>query len=51
MYGVEVVPQAIEDAQENARLNGIGNVEFYVGKAEEVSTLSVPCAVAPDQSA
>lgn len=29
-------PQAIEDAQENARLNGIENVEFYVGKAEEV---------------
>ena len=36
VYGVEVVPQAIEDAQENARLNGIENVEFYVGKAEEV---------------
>lgn len=36
VHGVEVVPQAIEDAQENARLNGIGNVEFYVGKAEEV---------------
>ena len=35
VYGVEVVPQAVEDAQENARLNGIGNVEFYVGKAEE----------------
>lgn len=36
VYGVEVVTQAIEDAKENARLNGITNAEFYVGKAEEV---------------
>lgn len=36
VYGVEIVPQAIADARENARLNGIDNVEFFVGKAEEV---------------
>ena len=36
VYGVEVIPQAVEDARENAQRNGIGNVEFYVGKAEEV---------------
>lgn len=36
VYGVEIVPQAIEDARENARLNGMKNVEFFVGKAEEV---------------
>lgn len=36
VYGVEVVPQAIEDARENARRNGITNAEFFVGKAEEV---------------
>ena len=36
VYGVEVIPQAIEDARENARINGIDNVEFYVGEAEEV---------------
>lgn len=34
--GVEIVPAAIEDARRNARLNGIKNAEFYVGKAEEV---------------
>lgn len=34
--GVEIVPQAIEDARQNARLNGMENVEFFVGKAEEV---------------
>lgn len=36
VYGVEVVPEAIENARENARLNGIGNVEFFCGRAEEV---------------
>lgn len=36
VYGVEIVPQAIADARENAKLNGITNAEFFVGKAEEV---------------
>ena len=36
VYGVEIVPQAIEDARRNAELNGIRNAEFFVGKAEEV---------------
>ena len=36
VYGVEIVPQAIEDARENAARNGIGNASFFVGKAEEV---------------
>lgn len=36
VYGVEVIPQAIEDARENARRNGIRNAEFFTGKAEEV---------------
>ena len=34
--GVEIVSAAIEDARRNARLNKIDNVEFFVGKAEEV---------------
>ena len=34
--GVEIVPQAIEDAKRNAARNGISNAEFFVGKAEEV---------------
>ena len=38
VYGVEIVPQAIEDAKNNAGLNGIDNAEFFVGKAEEVVT-------------
>ena len=36
VYGVEIVPQAIEDARNNAKRNGIDNAEFFVGKAEEV---------------
>ena len=36
VYGVEIVPQAINDARNNARINGIENAEFFVGKAEEV---------------
>ena len=34
--GVEIVPAAIENAKENAKLNGLENTEFFVGKAEQV---------------
>ncbi len=36
VYGVEIIPDAIEDAKRNAVRNGITNSEFYCGKAEEV---------------
>lgn len=36
VIGVEIVPEAIEDAKENAALNGLDNVEFICGKSEEV---------------
>ena len=36
VYGVEIIPQAIEDAKQNAKLNGLTNAEFFVGAAEEV---------------
>lgn len=36
VYGVEIVPQAIDDAKRNAEINGIKNAEFFVGKAEEI---------------
>lgn len=36
VYGVENVPQAIDDANENARINDIDNVEFILGEAENV---------------
>ena len=36
VYGVEIIPEAIEDARNNARINNISNASFFVGKAEEV---------------
>lgn len=36
VFGVEVVPEAIEDAKRNAELNGMSNTEFAAGEAEVV---------------
>src|SRR5690625_1543178 len=36
VYGIEVVPEAIDDAKKNAKLNGITNTEFVVDQAEKV---------------
>ena len=36
VYGVEIIPQAIEDAKINSKLNNIDNAEFFVGAAEDV---------------
>lgn len=37
VYGVEIVPEAIEDAKINASINGIENAKFYVGASEDVA--------------
>ena len=34
VYGIEIVPQAIQDAKENAQINNIENAEFIVGDVE-----------------
>jgi 23S rRNA (uracil1939-C5)-methyltransferase len=36
VYGVEIVPEAIDDAKRNAKLNHIENAQFAVGEAEKV---------------
>ena len=36
VYGIEIVEEAIKDAKRNAEINNLDNVEFYVGKAEDV---------------
>ena len=36
VYGVEIIPQAIEDANINSKLNNLNNMEFFVGAAEDV---------------
>ena len=35
VWGVEIVPEAVADAAENARLNGIGNAHFRAGDARK----------------
>lgn len=35
LYGIETIPEAIQDAKENARLNGLENAEFFVGDVEK----------------
>jgi 23S rRNA (uracil1939-C5)-methyltransferase len=37
VIGVEVVPQAVEDAKENAKRNGIENAEFFCGDAGQAA--------------
>ncbi len=46
--GVEIVPQAVENAKNNAALNGIKNVDFYTGKAEEVAPRLAESGDIPD---
>lgn len=36
VYGIEVIPEAIEDAKENAKLNNVENAEFFVGEVEKI---------------
>ncbi len=48
VYGVEVVPEAIEDAQANAKLNGIDNVEFRCGQVEKIGPQLLEEGVRPD---
>lgn len=37
LVGVEIVPEAIENAKENARLNGIANAQFFCADAKEAA--------------
>lgn len=46
--GAEIVPQAIEDAKQNARRNGIENVEFFCGDASEVAAKLAAEGARPD---
>ncbi|CAM3661664.1 23S rRNA (uracil(1939)-C(5))-methyltransferase RlmD [Cohnella lubricantis] len=48
VYGVEIVPEAIEDARRNASLNGIANADFAVGAAEDVLPRWQAGGVSPD---
>ena len=36
VYGIEIIPEAIENAKENAEINNINNIEFYAGDVEKI---------------
>lgn len=48
VYGVEIVEEAIKNARENARENDVQNVEFIVGKSEEVIPKLIDKGIIPD---
>ncbi|GEO69886.1 23S rRNA (uracil(1939)-C(5))-methyltransferase RlmD [Levilactobacillus acidifarinae] len=48
VYGVEIVPEAIEDAKINAQKNHLTNVEFAVNKAEDQMAQWQEAGVKPD---
>lgn len=48
VYGVEVIPQAIENAVENARNNGIENAEFITGQSEKEIPELIRKGIKPD---
>ena len=48
VVGIEIVPDAVRDAQENAARNGVGNAEFLQGACEEVLPRLVAQGLRPD---
>lgn len=48
VVGVEIVPQAIENAKKNAIRNGIENAEYYCGKAENIADELLEKGLSPD---
>ncbi len=48
VHGIEVVEAAINDAKNNAKLNGINNAKFHVGKAEEIMPKLYKEGIKPD---
>ena len=46
--GIEIVPDAVRNAQKNARVNGINNVAFHCGKAEDLLPKMVADGLRPD---
>ena len=50
VYGVEIIPDAIEDAKKNAERNNLANADFFCGKAEEVLPAFYKNAVAGNEA-
>lgn len=48
VYGVEIIPQAIDNAKVNAEINNVKNAQFYVGKSEEIIPQLIKDRIIPD---
>ncbi|MGI6155115.1 MAG: 23S rRNA (uracil(1939)-C(5))-methyltransferase RlmD [Enterococcus lemanii] len=48
VYGMEIVAEAVSDANENAKLNGIENATYLVGKAEKMMAQWQKVGIEPD---
>ena len=48
LYGVEIIPQAIENAKLNAEINGINNAEFFCSDAFEAAKILENKGIKPD---
>ncbi len=48
VVGVEIVPQAIENAKKNAEMNGINNAQFYCAAAEDITPKLIKEGIKPD---
>ncbi|KAG5280873.1 hypothetical protein AALO_G00064960 [Alosa alosa] len=51
VIGIELCQEAVEDAKVNAKLNGLSNVEFHCGKAEDVFPTVLNAVVSPNVTA
>uniref|UniRef100_A0A8D0CZ11 tRNA (uracil(54)-C(5))-methyltransferase n=1 Tax=Sander lucioperca TaxID=283035 RepID=A0A8D0CZ11_SANLU len=51
VIGIELCQEAVEDAKVNAKLNGLSNVEFHCGKAEDVFPNILNALVSPNLTA
>ncbi|XP_028312740.1 tRNA (uracil-5-)-methyltransferase homolog A [Gouania willdenowi] len=51
VIGIELSQEAVEDAKVNAKLNGLNNVEFHCGKAEDVFPNILNAVVSPSVTA
>lgn len=48
LIGAEIVPPAVKNARENARANGISNVEFFCGDASDIAVKLAADDLRPD---
>ncbi|KAJ4942077.1 hypothetical protein JOQ06_011947 [Pogonophryne albipinna] len=51
VIGIEMCQEAVEDAKVNAKLNGLSNIEFHCGKAEDVFPNILNALVSPNLTA